>query len=104
MYSAIKQDGKKLYELARQDKEVERAPRPVRLQTTLDDMNGPDVSITVICSPGTYIRSIAHDLGARLGVGGHLIMLRRVQSGSLSAMIPWQRFSRRWLTAHGSNI
>jgi tRNA pseudouridine55 synthase len=80
MYSAIKQRGKKLYELARQDKEVD---------TYLFELDLPDVHIMVGCSAGTYVRSIAHDLGARLGVGGHLTALRRVQSGDLHNPLPW---------------
>ncbi len=89
MYSAIKQGGKKLYELARQDKEVERPARLVRLNTYLFELELPDVHIMVGCSAGTYIRSIAHDLGAELGVGGHLTALRRVQSGDLHNPLPW---------------
>lgn len=90
MYSAIKQDGEKLYELARQGKEVKRNPRHVRLETQLVDVNLPDVRLMVKCSPGTYIRSIAHDLGAALGVGGHLIELRRLASGTLDEPIRWE--------------
>jgi tRNA pseudouridine55 synthase len=89
MYSAIKQGGQKLYELARQDKEVERPARLVRLDTYLFDLDLPDVHIMVGCSAGTYIRSVAHDLGANLGVGGHLTALRRVQSGDLHNPLPW---------------
>ncbi len=92
MYSAIKQGGKKLYELARQDQEVERKPRRVTLETTLLEVALPNVRIQVTCSPGTYIRSIAHDLGVLLGVGGHLTALRRVQSGSLSDPVDWRIF------------
>src|SRR5205814_760868 len=69
MYSAIKQGGKKLYEMAREGKEVDRAARKVWMQTTLVDAPLPEVKIRVACSAGTYIRSIAHDLGAMLGVG-----------------------------------
>jgi tRNA pseudouridine55 synthase len=89
MYSAIKQGGEKLYELARQGKEVKRNPRHVRLETQLVDVNLPDVRLLVKCSPGTYIRSIAHDLGATLGVGAHLIELRRLASGALDEPIRW---------------
>lgn len=90
MYSAIKQGGKKLYELAREGKEVERTARTVSMQTTLRDLNLPDLTIRVDCSAGTYIRSIAHDLGAMLGVGAHLTALRRDASGSLSDPVAWQ--------------
>jgi tRNA pseudouridine55 synthase len=92
MYSAIKIGGKKLYELARQDQEVERAPRRVTLQTELIELALPDVRIKVTCSAGTYIRSIAHDLGAMLGVGGHLTALRRTDSGTLSTGVDWRIF------------
>ncbi len=89
MYSAIKQGGKKLYELARQGEEVERAARRVWMAVRLLDVSLPDVQIEVECSAGTYIRSIAHDLGARLGVGAHLTALRRVRSGSLDNPVKW---------------
>ncbi len=89
MYSAIKQGGKKLYELARQGKEVERASRRVHLQTELLELDLPFLKIKVTCSAGTYIRSIAHDLGALLGVGGHLTALRRDASGRLNNPIQW---------------
>ncbi len=91
MYSAIKQDGKKLYKLARQGREVERAPRKIWLETRLLDIALPRLTIDVTCSVGTYIRSIAHDLGAQLGVGGHLTALRRTASGvTESDAVPWQ--------------
>jgi len=89
MYSAIKQGGKKLYELARQGEEVERAARQIWISVWLLALSLPDVQIEVTCSPGTYIRSIAHDLGERLGVGGHLTALRRVRSGSLDNPVSW---------------
>ncbi len=90
MYSAIKQGGKKLYELARQGKEIERKTRSVWLKTELLDVALPDLTLRVTCSAGTYIRSIAHDLGAMLGVGAHLTALRRVKSGVLDQPVPWQ--------------
>jgi tRNA pseudouridine55 synthase len=90
MYSAIKQGGKKLYELARQGKEVEREARAVWLKTELMDAALPDVTLRVTSSAGTYIRSLAHDLGAMLGVGAHLTALRRVRSGALDRPVPWQ--------------
>ncbi len=82
MVSAIKKDGVPLYKLARKGQEIEREPRPVtihhctRLGTRL-----PEVDIEVRCSKGTYIRTLAHDIGASLGCGGHLSALRRVASG-----------------------
>src|SRR5450432_367726 len=90
MYSAIKQGGKKLYKLARQGKEVERAPRNVWMATHLLDLNLPTLSISITCSAGTYIRSIAHDLGALLGVGAHLTALRRTASTvTVDEAVPW---------------
>jgi tRNA pseudouridine55 synthase len=90
MYSAIKQGGKKLYELARQGKEVAREPRTVWLQTELLDLSLPELALRITCSAGTYIRSLAHDLGAALGVGAHLTALRRTRSGALDQPVPWQ--------------
>lgn len=82
MYSAIKRTGQKLYELARQGIEIEREARPVVIHAIeLCDYQAPDVTIKVRCSAGTYIRSIAHDLGAALGTGGHLIELTRTAAG-----------------------
>ncbi len=85
MYSAIKQGGRKLYELARAGKTVERPPRPVAI-TLLEVVNWspPQVTIDVECSAGTYIRSLAHDLGMTLGVGGHLVGLTRTSSGNFA--------------------
>ncbi|MEO8084370.1 MAG: tRNA pseudouridine(55) synthase TruB [Ardenticatenales bacterium] len=82
MVSALKHEGERLYELARRGVEVERAPRPVTVYT-LDilDWAPPDVTIALTCSRGTYVRSIAHDLGEALGVGGHLSALERTQVG-----------------------
>ena len=82
MYSALKVQGQKLYKLARQGKEIERAPRPVTIHR-LDVLAWalPDVTIEVVCSAGTYIRSLAHDLGQTLGCGAHLIALTRTAAG-----------------------
>ena len=82
MHSAIKRDGQKLYELARAGIEVERESRSVIMHTIdLIDYQAPDVTIDVRSSAGTYIRSLAHDLGAALGTGAHLIALRRTIVG-----------------------
>ncbi|MFN2111249.1 MAG: tRNA pseudouridine(55) synthase TruB [Anaerolineae bacterium] len=82
MYSAIKVKGQKLYKLARQGKEIARAPRPVTIHR-LDVLAWalPDLTIDVVCSAGTYIRSLAHDLGQTLGCGAHLIALTRIAAG-----------------------
>ena len=71
MYSALKVNGKKLYELARAGKEVERAARPVEIyDLQIDAVELPRVTMTVTCSKGTYIRTLCHDIGEKLGDGG----------------------------------
>lgn len=85
MYSAIKQGGRKLYELARAGEEVERQPRRVRIDgLALTDWSPPLFTLNVTCSAGTYIRSLAYDLGERLGVGAHLAGLTRTASGTFT--------------------
>lgn len=82
MYSAIKVSGRKLYELARQGHVIEREARPVRIDAIdILDWDNPMLALKVHCSAGTYIRSLAHDLGQSLGVGGHLSALCRLASG-----------------------
>ena len=82
MYSALKLQGKPLYKLARKGVEVERTPRRVTIHDiTLRTWESPDATIDVRCSPGTYIRSLAHDIGAALGCGAHLTALTRLASG-----------------------
>lgn len=91
MVSAIKKDGKRLYELARQGKTVERPPRPVTIyQLDCLSVDGPEITLRIQCSAGTYIRSIAHDLGQLLGCGGHLVSLRRERVGKfdLESAVP----------------
>ncbi len=82
MYSAVKVQGQKLYNLARQGKEIARAARSVTIHR-LDALDWalPDVTIEVGCSAGTYIRSLAHDLGQALGCGAHLTTLTRTAAG-----------------------
>ncbi len=93
MFSAVKVGGKRLYELARKGEEIERKPRKVNLFAielkAFDPATG-DATIFVHCSKGTYVRSIASELGEALGVGGHLVALRRLRSGpfSLDRAIP----------------
>lgn len=85
LYSAIKQGGEALYAKARRGETVEIAPRPVTLyHLTLTAWEPPCAGLHVVCSKGTYIRSLAHDLGELLGVGGHLSALRRTASGSFT--------------------
>ena len=86
MHSALKKDGKALYEYARAGETVERAPRDVVIhELELLDMHlagdAPFLSLRVQCSKGTYIRALGEDIGAALGCGGHLTRLRRVATG-----------------------
>jgi len=83
MYSAVKREGRPLYELARQGVSVEREPRQVIIyDLQLRDWSPPDLRLRVECSAGTYIRSLAHDLGQALGTGGYLAALQRTAVGS----------------------
>jgi tRNA pseudouridine55 synthase len=85
MYSALKRDGEPLYKLARQGKTVAREPREVDIaELRLLDWTPPSLIIEVDCSSGTYIRSLAHDLGQRLDSGAHLARLVRLSSGRFS--------------------
>ncbi|MBI2444263.1 MAG: tRNA pseudouridine(55) synthase TruB [Candidatus Magasanikbacteria bacterium] len=85
MYSAKKINGRKLYELARQGKEIERPPAPIEIYALkLLDYQWPELKIEVLCSAGTYIRSLAHDLGQRLGVGAYCAELTRTRIGQYS--------------------
>ena len=84
IYSAIKVNGKKLYEYAREGQEVKIEPRKVtifELELINFDMQKQQAEVKIICSKGTYIRSIANDLGEKLGVFGHLIKLVRIKAG-----------------------
>lgn len=86
MYSAIKVDGRRLYELARSGKEVERAPRPVQVyEIRIDEICPADLRLTVDCGRGTYLRSIAHDLGQLLGCGAYVTELHRLSCGRFKA-------------------
>jgi tRNA pseudouridine55 synthase len=82
MHSALRVNGRRLYELAREGQEVERQARPVEVHSiTLDAFAAPRIRFTVRCGKGTYIRTLAHDLGEALGVGAHLTGLRRTRVG-----------------------
>ena len=82
MYSALKVDGKKLYELAREGKTVERKARPVKIfDIRIEKIELPEVTMTVSCSKGTYIRTLCHDIGAKLSVGGCMKELLRTKVG-----------------------
>ena len=82
MYSALKVDGRKLYELARQGKEVERQPRPITIhELTYLGMDENGIRLRVHCSKGTYIRTLCKDIGEALGCGGCMAALRRISAG-----------------------
>lgn len=82
MYSAVKRGGVPLYKLARRGEEVEREPRTVHVERiVLLRYEPPDLEVEVHCSPGTYVRVLAQDLGRKLGCGGHLADLRRTRNG-----------------------
>ena len=85
MYSALKRDGKPLYEYARAGVELERTPREITIhQIRWTDIQWPEATLEVSCSKGTYIRVLAEDLGKALACGAHLIGLRRTEVGHLT--------------------
>lgn len=94
MHSALKRDGRPLYELARQGVTIEREARPVHIASIerlsdlvpVEDSHGSGLAVTlrVACSKGTYIRVLGEDIGAALGCGAHLTMLRRIRVGRLT--------------------
>ena len=86
MYSAVKHEGKRLYELAREGKQVERKPREIHLHAlTLCGYRAPELELEVACTKGTYVRTLAEDIAAKLGTLGHVVALRRTGVGALSA-------------------
>lgn len=85
IFSALKKDGKRLYDLARSGKEVEVLPRKITIEAfSLDSKNFPDLHFEVRCSKGTYIRSLAFDVGRSLNSGAYLSELRRTKIGDFS--------------------
>jgi len=86
MFSAIKRDGRKLYELARAGKEVERTARPITIHALeiLEQASPTDWVIRVRCSKGTYVRTLCHDIGAALGCGGCMYSLRRTMAAGFT--------------------
>lgn len=93
-YSAVKIKGRKAYEMAREGEEVDLQPRRINVYSLeLLEWAPPEAVIDVYCSSGTYVRSLAHDLGEKLGVGAHLIGLRRTKSGrfTLRDAVPLRR-------------
>ncbi len=86
IHSAIKKDGKRAYDLARAGKEVVMDARPVTIgEFEITQINLPEVHFRVVCSTGTYIRSLASDFGAALGCGAYLQELRRTKIGNFNA-------------------
>ncbi len=99
MYSALKVNGKKLYELARAGKVVERQPRQVTVhRIVIKSMELPRVTMEVECSKGTYIRTLCHDIGAKLGCGGCMESLLRTRVGSflLEDSLTLSRIEELW--------
>jgi tRNA pseudouridine55 synthase len=94
MYSAVKVGGERLYKKARRGEHIERKARRVTIQSfEIRDLRASDstvdVDFDVACSKGTYIRSLAHDMGEVLGVGGHLVALRRTAIGPIDVEDAW---------------
>lgn len=83
MYSAVKIGGKKLYQLARQGKEIERKPRRITIHA-LELLDSEDLMLRIRCSKGTYVRTLCHDIGQALGCGGCMSSLRRTMAGCFS--------------------
>tara|TARA_A100000164_G_scaffold283785_1_gene256402 strand:- start:606 stop:1286 length:681 start_codon:yes stop_codon:yes gene_type:complete len=85
MFSAVKKDGVRLYNLARQGKEIKIDKREISIDSfEITSFNLPEISFNVTCSKGTYIRSLAHDFGKELNSGAHLSELRRIKIGDYS--------------------
>ncbi len=85
MFSAVKVEGRKLYQLARRGVEVERAARPVTVHAfDIGRVDLPDFEFSLSCSKGTYVRTVVHDLGEALGCGGHLVRLAREAQGGFT--------------------
>ncbi len=86
MYSAIKRQGQKLYELARRGQEVARDPRPITIHALeiTDQLSPTDYLLKVVCSKGTYVRTLCHDIGQALGCGGTMFSLRRTMAAGFS--------------------
>jgi len=86
MYSAVKHEGQRLYKLAREGKEVERTPRRITIHhLALTAFESPEFEMEVHCSKGTYVRTLAEDMGEALGCGAHVVGLRRTGVGPYSA-------------------
>lgn len=90
IHSAIKKDGKPVYKLARAGKDVQLEPRTITIREfEITAVELPVISFRVVCSTGTYIRSLANDFGKALGCGGYLSALRRTKIGDISVTDAW---------------
>lgn len=89
IYSAIKKDGKRAYELARKGQDVALEPRKIEVKLFETRLELPKVHFRIVCSTGTYIRSLAHDLGQELGCGGYLSSLCRTRIGEFYLKDAW---------------
>ena len=104
MYSALKHKGKRLYELAREGIEVEREPRRVSIHDlTLGDLNLPEFELQVHCSKGTYVRTLAEDIGEALGCGAHVTGLRRTGVGPYTEYPMYSLETLEEIAAQGQN-
>lgn len=91
MHSAVSVNGERLYKKARRGEQIELQPRAVSImEFEITAIDLPRVEFRVVCSKGTYIRSLAHDFGKVLGVGGYLAGLRRTRSGDFKTSEAWQ--------------
>ena len=87
IFSAIKKDGKRMYEYARENKKVEIQKREIEiLEFNITSFSSPFIEFQIKCSKGTYIRSIAHDFGKKLNSGSYLFELRRINIGEFSIL------------------
>lgn len=102
MYSALKKDGKPLYQLARQGIVVERQQRTIRIESlVIDDCSLPLVTFTVRCSKGTYVRTLCHDIGQKLHCGAHMTALRRLSCGRFDSSVSHTLEELQLLTEQG---
>lgn len=89
IYSAVKKDGRRAYEFARKGQEVELSARKITVKEFSTTLNYPKVDFKITCSTGTYIRSLANDLGLKLGCGGYLSSLCRTRIGNFELKDAW---------------
>jgi tRNA pseudouridine55 synthase len=89
IYSAIKKEGKRAYEFARKGHDIELEPRKITVSKFDTSLNDGVISFRIVCSTGTYIRSLAHDIGQQLGCGGHLTSLCRTRIGDFELNDAW---------------